>query len=50
MKRYPIKIVWDFDESEYIVFIEGISGIEGRGPTEQEAIEDFNENYDKALK
>lgn len=44
-----IKIVWDFDEKEYVVFVEGMTGIEGRGSSEKEAIGNFQINLDKRL-
>lgn len=45
--NYKIKIVYDFDERVYRVFVDGMKDIEGFGNTEQEAVEDFNKriNY-----
>jgi predicted RNase H-like HicB family nuclease len=40
--KFKIKIVFDFDENEYVVFVSELGGIEGRGATEQEAIENFH--------
>lgn len=39
--RFLIKIVYDFDENEYIAFVSELGRIEARGATEQEAIENF---------
>lgn len=44
--RFKVKIIYDTDESQYIVFIDGIRGIEGYGDTEQEAINDFTNRYE----
>jgi predicted RNase H-like HicB family nuclease len=41
MKRFPIKIVYLHEEGEYLVFVDGIKGLEGHGATEEEAIQDF---------
>ena len=48
--KYPIRIVYDHEEHEYLVFIGGISNIEGHGETEKEAIEDFRKNYEMLMK
>lgn len=47
--KLPIKIVYDFDEEIYYVFVEQLS-IEGSGITEQEAVADFFVNLDKEMK
>lgn len=47
--KFPIKIIFDFDFDEYVVFVSGINGIEGRGKTEGEAIENFKLNYKNAM-
>jgi len=46
MKNLPIKITYDFDENEYIVFVKGID-LEGRGNTEARALLDFFTNYEQ---
>ena len=40
--RYSIKIIYDTEDRQYVVFVDGMKGIEGFGQTEAEAIEDFN--------
>lgn len=47
--KFPVKISFDFDENEYVVFVDGIKGIEGHGQTEQEAIDDFYKRLDSKL-
>ncbi len=47
--NYKIKIVYDFDEGHYIVFVDGISNIEGYGQTEQDAIQNFKQLLSKEL-
>lgn len=47
--KFPVKISFDFDEGEYVVFIDGIKGIEGHGPTEQEAIDNFYDQLNRKL-
>lgn len=47
--KLKIKLVYDFDENEYVTFIQGLPYIEGRGLTEEEAIENFKINYEKEL-
>lgn len=39
--KFLIKIVYDFDEGEYVAFVAELGHIEGRGATEQEAIQNF---------
>ena len=46
--NYKIKIIYDMEEHEYVVFVEGID-VEGFGQTEQEAIEDFELNLKRKL-
>jgi hypothetical protein len=41
---HPIKIIFDVEENEYVVFVESI-GIEGRGGTEKEAVDDLITKY-----
>jgi predicted RNase H-like HicB family nuclease len=48
--RLKIKMIYDFDEDQYVVFVEGIVGLEGVGKSEQEAIENFNTVYDRAMR
>lgn len=43
--RYPIKLVYDIEEDEYVVFVEALN-LEGRGKTEKEAVENLVEKYD----
>lgn len=45
--KFKIKIVFDFDEGLYRVFVDGIKELEGRGDTEVKAIADFFINYDE---
>lgn len=45
--NFKIKIAIDFDDGGYIVFVDGIPGLEGHGDTEVQAIMDFFNNYDK---
>jgi hypothetical protein len=45
--KFSIKITLDFDEGGYLVFVEGIPELIGRGETEVKAILDFFQNYDK---
>jgi predicted RNase H-like HicB family nuclease len=40
-------MIFDFDEQEYVVFVDGIADIEGRGVTEQEAIDNFQDRMTK---
>lgn len=47
--KLNVKIVFDFDEDCYRVFIDELKGIEGFGQTEQEALDDFYERLDKEL-
>jgi hypothetical protein len=41
-----VKIIYDMEEEEYICFVERLQ-IEGRGKTEQEAIDNFQIQMDK---
>jgi len=45
MLKFKIKIVFDFDEDEYLVFADGIRGVEARGKTEEEAVAKFKELF-----
>ena len=47
--RLDVKIVFDFDEDCYRVFIDGIKNVEGIGQTEPEAIEDFYAKLDREM-
>jgi predicted RNase H-like HicB family nuclease len=40
--QLPIKIVYDAEEKEYVVFVDGLRGLEGHGETEEDAIADFH--------
>ena len=44
-----IKVIFDFDENEFVCFIEGVYGLEGRGESESLAIEEFMSNYERKL-
>lgn len=44
--KLPIKILFDFDENEYVVFCKGIE-LEGRGNTESRALLDFLNQYEQ---
>jgi predicted RNase H-like HicB family nuclease len=48
--KLPIKIVYLVDEQEYCVFVDGLKGIEGRGESEEDAIDDFKIQCDKSFK
>ena len=48
--NYKIKIVYDFEESQYVIFVYGIRDIEGYGQTEEEALKDFEEQFQRKLK
>jgi predicted RNase H-like HicB family nuclease len=48
--KYKIKLIFDQEENEYVVFIDGVKGFEGRGETELEAIEDFKKQYENGTK
>lgn len=43
MKTLKVKIAFDFDENEYIVMIDEIPQLCGRGDTESEALQRFQE-------
>jgi len=43
--RYPIKMVFDVEEEEYVVFVEALD-LEARGKTEKEAVDSLIEKYD----
>ena len=45
--NFKVKITFDFDESCYLVFVEGIKELEGRGSTEVKALIDFFQNYEQ---
>lgn len=45
--KFKIKIIFDFDEGLYKVFVDGIKDLEGHGETEIQAISDFFNNYDE---
>lgn len=47
--RFPIKIVYNFDEEIYYVFAEQYPSIEGCGLIEQEAVEDFFAKLEKII-
>jgi predicted RNase H-like HicB family nuclease len=49
LKKFPIKIVYNFEDSEYMVFVDGIKGLEGYGSTEEEAIADFYNMMEKEM-
>lgn len=49
MLKYKIKIIFDFDEDEFVVFASGLEGLEGRGETEESAINDFREKYERLI-
>ena len=38
------------EDDEYVVFVDGIKGLEGYGSTEEEAIENFNQLIQKEMK
>lgn len=40
-KNFKLKIIYDFDENEYLTFIEGVYNIVGNGQTELESIKNF---------
>lgn len=44
--KLAVKITYDFDEDEFVCFVERLK-IEGRGQTEQEAIDNFQIQLDK---
>lgn len=44
--KLAVKITYDFDEEEFVCFVERLK-IEGRGKTEQEAIDSFQIQMDK---
>lgn len=50
MLRLKIKVFYDFDESEYVCLINGVSDLEGRGFTEKEAIDNFKLNYEEMMR
>jgi predicted RNase H-like HicB family nuclease len=44
--KLAVKITYDFDEGEFVCVVERLQ-IEGRGQTEQEAIDNFQIQLDK---
>ena len=47
--KFKIKMVYLVDDEEYCVFCEELGKIEGRGSTEQEAMDDFKYQYDRKV-
>lgn len=45
--NFKVRISFDWDESCYLVTVDGIPEISGEGITEIKAIIDFFQNYDK---
>ena len=48
--KLNIKIVFNIDDSEYCVFVDGIRDIIGYGSTEEEALNDFYKTLHKLTK
>ena len=46
MPKYPVKIIYDDDEKEYMVLVENIPEIYGTGKTEAKALLDFFQQYE----
>ena len=44
-----IKVIFDFDENEFVCFIDGVYDLEGRGQTESLAIQKFMSNYEEKM-
>lgn len=44
--KYAIKVTYNLDENEYMVFVEGLPELYGRGETESGALLDFLQKYE----